>query len=469
MKWMKLAVVIASATAFGRAYAFHDGGVAYCDGCHSMHNSSGNKTMSGGRNTTLAGWNAAGKASTTQFKGNAYLLQGSDDSSTCLNCHAANDAAPNGYHVMTYPAPAAGTAPVQRTPGGDFGWLSITNTYFTNYGVLSTTASTIKGERHGHNIVAQDYGLLPDTTLLTAPGGNYPAANLSCASCHDPHSRARIDSTGAIVASAFGSKVAPIGASGSYGAAPTANEAVGVYRLLATANYAQMSLQDQGVSTIPFAANPPVAVAPSTYNRSEGATETRVAYGAGMSEWCANCHVSIHADNSTSTMIHPASNAAKLQASTANDLAGNPNGTTIEAIYNAYKSSGDLTGTSATSYTSLVPYEEGVTDVAKLATHAVNDGTQTGGPTGATENVMCLSCHRAHASGWSSMTRWNNKAEFITVGGAYPGTDATGEGAYGQYNLGYTQAQYAAAMYDRPATNFAFAQRSLCNKCHAKD
>jgi hypothetical protein len=26
-----------------------------------------------------------------------------------------------------------------------------------------------------------------------------------------------------------------------------------------------------------------------------------------------------------------------------------------------------------------------------------------------------------------------------------------------------------AAMYDRPATKFAYAQRSLCNKCHAKD
>jgi hypothetical protein len=27
----------------------------------------------------------------------------------------------------------------------------------------------------------------------------------------------------------------------------------------------------------------------------------------------------------------------------------------------------------------------------------------------------------------------------------------------------------AAAYYDRPATRFAAEQRSLCNKCHAKD
>lgn len=458
-----LATALLTFAAAGNALAFHDGGVAYCDGCHSMHNSSGNASMSGGRNKTLAGWNAAGKASTTQFQGNAFLLQGSDDSSTCLNCHAANDAAPSGYHIMTFPAPAAGAAPVERTPGGDFAWLTQTFSALASYGAPVTS----KGERHGHNVVAQDYGLTADTTLLTAPGGTYAASALSCASCHDPHSRARIiDANGTIVNAALGAKVLPIGASGSYGGAPTANEAVGVYRLLAPSNYSQMSY----TNTTPFTANPPVAVAPSTYNRSEAATDTRVAYGQGMSEWCSNCHVAIHNNNTNAAntaLIHPAGNGAKLTA-TANDLAGNAAGTTIANIYNAYKMSGDLTNTQTSSYTSLVPYEEGTGVIATLAGHAVNDGTQLGGPTGS-ENVMCLSCHRAHASGFDNISRWNNRAEFLTVGGAYPGTDATGEGAYGQYSMGMTQAQYQAAMYDRPATQFAYAQRSLCNKCHAKD
>jgi hypothetical protein len=83
---------------------------------------------------------------------------------------------------------------------------------------------------------------------------------------------------------------------------------------------------------------------------------------------------------------------------------------------------------------------------------------------------MCLSCHRAHASGWQSMTRWNNKSEYLTIGGEFPGTDATGaEAKGGQYNGGMTKAQYQAAMYDRAPTAFAVTQRSLCNKCHAKD
>jgi hypothetical protein len=450
----------------GNAMAFHDGGVAYCDGCHSMHNSSGNKAMSGGRNTALTGWNALGKASTTQFQGNAYLLQGSDDSSTCLNCHAASDTKPSSYHVMTFPAPAAGASPMERTPGGDFAWLTITTKATASYGAPVSN----KGERHGHNVVAQDYGLVADTTLLTAPGGDYPAASLSCASCHDPHSRARItDANGTIVNASLGKAVLPIGAAGSYGAAPTTDEAVGVYRLLAPSNYSQMSVT--GVTA--FSANPPVAVAPSTYNQSEGTNEVRVAYGKGMSEWCANCHVSIHNDttNAANTkLIHPAGNGALLTAA-ANDLAGNATGTTIANIYNAYVKSGDLTGAQTTSYTSLVPFERGTGVLATLAGFASNANStgSAAGPTGGTENVMCLSCHRAHATGFASLSRWTNASEFLTIGGAYPGTDATGEGAYGQYSLGYTQAQYQAAMYDRPATAFAFAQRSLCNKCHAKD
>ena len=86
------------------SYAFHDGGVANCDGCHTMHNSSGNKAV-------------AKKGGSTQFQGYNFLLQGSDDSSTCLNCHAANDAvgSPKSYHVMTYPAPALGIPPTERT------------------------------------------------------------------------------------------------------------------------------------------------------------------------------------------------------------------------------------------------------------------------------------------------------------------------------------------------------------------
>ena len=56
---------------------FHAGGVAACDGCHVMHNAS----YGVARSTKVAPWTNAVPA---------FLLQGSDQSSTCLVCHGDN-------------------------------------------------------------------------------------------------------------------------------------------------------------------------------------------------------------------------------------------------------------------------------------------------------------------------------------------------------------------------------------------
>ena len=98
MKGVKLILVIMAAVlvTFGLgnvSYAFHDGGVAYCDGCHTMHNSSGNQPMMGSRGQ-------GSKPSNPQFTGVAFLLQGSDQSSTCLNCHAGDASHGQDYQVI---------------------------------------------------------------------------------------------------------------------------------------------------------------------------------------------------------------------------------------------------------------------------------------------------------------------------------------------------------------------------------
>ena len=454
MKASKILVAAAlmSLAASGSALAFHDGGAAYCEGCHTMHNSSGNVAQGKGANTT-------------QLKGVNYLLQGSDQSSTCLisGCHANTAANAKSKVVFTTDAAAGGTIPASYTPGGDFAWTKETFNWSNSYGGTGTS----KGERHGHNIVATDLGLSADSTLLTSPGGNYPAANLACSSCHDPHGKFRIvDAAGTVQRPVVGAltgatdvnKSLPISASGSYGAMPSATEAVGVYRLLAGQGYLPDSVS--GVAGITaFGASPPYAVVNSSYNRKETTTDTRVAYGTGMSEWCSNCHGGIHNSSASldagTSFLHPASSDSKL-------------GATVLGNYNAYVASANFTNTVATAYTSLVPFEEGTNDRSALAAHAVTNGSVTTGAD-ANSNVMCLSCHRAHASGWDSMTRWNNKSEFLTVAGAYPGVGVAAEGGYGQYNNGKTQAEIQATFYDRPATSFATYQRSLCNKCHAKD
>jgi predicted CXXCH cytochrome family protein len=387
------------------AYAFHSGGVAECGGCHNMHNAP---------------------------PGGSFLLVGTDQSSACLTCHENSaDTGPTSYHVSTAPGSlGAGQAPLQRSPGGDFGWLKKSYTFVVRGSTISE-----EGQTHGHNIVAADFTYVADTENTQAPGGNFAAGDLHCTSCHDPHGKYRRLSDGSIATAG-----APIIGSGSYAtsANPASGEAVGVYRLLAGIGY-------KGI----FTTNPPAAVAPSTYNRTESTTQTRVAYGKNMSEWCATCHEDMH---SAGNYVHPVSQNL---------------GSTIAGIYGQYKKSGDMSGVATSSYLSLVPFEENSTDYATvLKPHAKNDDTYLQGPT-TTSQVSCMSCHRAHASGFEYALRWNMEGEFMTYQGNWPGTDTTP--TVPQFARGRTGAETQAAYYDRAATTFASYQRVLCNKCHAQD
>ena len=412
----------------GQAFAFHDGGVADCAGCHSMHSAAG-----------------------------PDLMVASDQSSTCLSCHeSVNDTGPTRYHISTPDAELQNSTdiPVQRTPGGDFGWLR------QDFTATATYYAPIHndGQTRGHNIVAADNGYIADTNNTIAPGGSMSSGQLGCQSCHNPHGQARIDESGNIVLPTIGTTFPPITGSGSYGDVPAAGEAVGVYRLLGQAGY-----QATGV---PIAFDGvPAAVVPSNYNRTEAVTPTRVAYGYGNTGgydswggWCSTCHPGMHGDSpgSPSGVVHPVNAALNGEASN----------------YNAYVKTGDLTGSNTDSFTSLVPYSSPVTNIALLSSLANNDGSVLTGPQGS-DRLNCLSCHRAHASGWEYALRWNNEAEFLTLGPPatpiYPGIDA-GLGNQGQFNRGYTIAQMEAAYNDRPAgLEFAGHQRVLCNKCHLKD
>lgn len=437
---ISLAVSASALLLAAPAFAFHSGGVAECEGCHTMHNS------------------LDGKAVTTalpQFQSGPYLLKGNDQSSACLNCHNAADTAPSSYHISTDASKlAAGVAPVEMTPGGDFAWLK------KNYTVTvrNTVDPTLgKGERKGHNIIAADYGYVADSTQTVAPGGTYPAANLACSSCHDPHGKYRRFADGTIATTGL-----PIFNSGSYNNsnAPIASvSAVGVYRILGGVGYTPKSMGGANA----FTAGPPSAVAPSTYNRSEATAQTHVAYGSGMSEWCANCHTAMLENNYASGMkglVHPAGNNAKLTAA-------------IVANYNSYVTSGIMTNADATkAYSSLAPFELGkgfsLTDVAALKTLAVNTDTLDQSAS-TTANVSCLSCHRAHASGFESMTRYNLENEFMTI------ADSTNAAAYdsstteNKINQGLNVSEQTNAYYGRAASAFGPYARNYCNKCHAKD
>ena len=400
----------------GTPEAFHSGGVAECGGCHSMH---------------------------TPKVGGSFLLIGTDPSSTCLTCHMhAGDTGPSSYHIATADADMpAGVAPLQRTPGGDFGWLR-KDYSFTVRGTVTNEG----GETHGHNIVAADTPFTVDADNPTAPGGTFPSGQLGCTSCHDPHGRVRRRADGSYATgAALGGTADPIIASGSYdnSVAPAAGQAVGTYRLL-------RGLNDNSVPGVTFT-GVAVAVTPSSYNRTEAATQTRTAYGASgintWGNWCASCHPGMH---SSGNYVHPVDQSL---------------GGTVTAAYNAYVKSGDLTGVVGSSFTSLVPFAENTMDIPTLQSHAKNNDSVLTGPS-SSDKVVCLSCHRAHASGFPEALRWNMEGEFMVYNSLYPGTD---NGSPVQFARGRLAAETQAAYYDRPVTKFASYQRVLCNKCHAKD
>jgi hypothetical protein len=424
---------------------FHAGGVAACDGCHVMHNA-GNGRI---RSTAVAPWTDAVPA---------FLLQGSDQSSTCLICHGGTGSPTNSY-IMT--ATTQTVANINYTPGGDFGWLRL------------PAGTGPNAAYRGHNVAAADFGFQGENRI--APGGTYQgtgsgAGQFACSNCHDPHGRYRMQGAAGgswTWAGPTGSGLAtitqPIYSSGSYGNLPTTTEATGSYRLLAGRGYVPASNVSGAYA---FPNNPPVAIAPAQYNKIEGSTpssQVRVAYGSGMSEWCQNCHTNIHLDNyvsgamGASGLRHPAGQGAILKPGQIN-------------VYNTYVSSGKFNGT-GDLYTSLVPFEAagkvsydgngGTTaDITKLAVAA--NGADTAGifVASSQSNVMCLTCHRAHASAFTAMVRWNPDDTFLTNASQFTDTQGREALAVGTLKAGY---------YGRNPVDLGSFQRSLCNKCHGKD
>ena len=87
----------------------------------------------------------------------------------------------------------------------------------------------------------------------------------------------------------------------------------------------------------------------------------------------------------------------------------------------------------------------------------------TAGPT-SNDQVMCLSCHRAHATPFADATRWDMAADFLVLSHpAVAGADSLGNPIF---DGGATQADIDNMYYGYTFTN---DQRSLCNKCHVKD
>ena len=144
------------------------------------------------------------------------------------------------------------------------------------------------------------------------------------------------------------------------------------------------------------------------------------AYKSGMSQWCANCHSDFHNTGYPTILRHPS---------------GKEIGAAIASAYGSYNGTSDpYGGMRATAYLAEVPFEDNSPE---------HTTSSTMGPT-ASSRIMCLTCHRAHASSAPDAGRWDFSVTF-------PADDGRRSGSYALLNP-----------YDK-------SQRSLCNKCHIKD
>jgi len=141
------------------------------------------------------------------------------------------------------------------------------------------------------------------------------------------------------------------------------------------------------------------------------------AYNYGVSAWCANCHTRYGRDHGEDGGFeHPVDE--------------NLNRRTIRN-YHRYNGTADpFGGNAATAYLAAVPFEDPAVTVSSTA-----------GP-GAASSVMCLSCHRAHATSAPQAGRWDFNVEFLDTDGAVSGS------------------------YPIPNPYLDPAQESLCQKCH---
>ena len=275
-------------------------------------------------------------------------------------------------------------------PGGDFYWVTKSWSW-----IAGSRSETSPGDSHGHNLEAPAYGLSRDLSRGTAPGGTFRSAELGCTSCHDPHGNGNFRML-------YGAGAGPAVMGGRFTFANPAPLARGI-----------------GAITIPGQTTP-----------GDETDSRHSVYKSGMSEWCANCHGLYH-EAGGSGFAHPVGeNLGSAQAGQYNLYLGqqNPGGGNVEA-----------------SWWSLVPFEAVGVDLA-----SANPFGWTTGP-GAADRVMCLSCHRAHASPFRVAGRWDFDAALLVDAHPAPGDGGASAADVSRRDYGYA---------------YSTGQGTLCRKCH---
>ncbi|MFH1673467.1 MAG: cytochrome c3 family protein [Pseudomonadota bacterium] len=320
-----------------------------CSNCHTMHNSQGGEMVVG-----FEPFEAGGATNPT------LLI------TTCLGCHTASDpsiwkdattGAPIVYNVSapTYGASSDGGTTHQGLAAGNFYWVT-------------------QNDANGHNIFSGS----PDPNLTVAPGAVTSGCGLN--GCHDNLHETNTNfgtRQGCSKCHMMGNVNGPSGYHHRIDTDTVIDSAdEGWYRFLA----GHMGGIGLGVSGIEDSDWEHETTA--THNEYLGLSAGKTsagsfsACGPTMTGFCCGCHGNFHIEELDGRWIrHPSDVAIQNSGEYAN----------------AFGAAGGGTGT----YNPLVP-------VARPSLSAISNTVTLG-----TDMVMCLSCHRAHASPYYKMLRWD--------------------------------------------------------------
>lgn len=323
-----------------------------CSNCHTMHNSQGGAAV------------VKDAYDTAQDTPVEFLLnRGGGSKTTCWGCHAQTTA----LNILTL-IPQIRHTNATDLAGGNFGYIATV-------------------DNQGHNVI--DYTDNPETTLTGAPPGDensntVTGLTLTCAGANGCHGDRTVTGVGASMKGAhhtndnilkFGASFTLTGQGASTGLS---------YRFLKGVKGAEETNWLNSSSTVHNE-----YIGTTTGGVSEDSTISSPGAAGAISGLCAECHGNFHGGSV--------------------DIGG-PTGTPW------LRHPTDITLPSSGEYTSYTAYSV----TAPVARTTIADGTTTPSstvtPSGNTNDiVMCLSCHRAHASANFKMTIWDYKSATLAT------------------------------------------------------
>ena len=443
-------------------YHSYDGLI--CTDCHTLHGSENGAAVLGGK-TDGAATNWAGFDDLTVGGGYRELLKKGDWPDICLSCHK------EGYNTAL-------TADLPSVEGVTYGnWVApivmTTDGYYAADGTINgKTFSMPAGDffysnldpKKGHNPAytkGADFALTgtsklmsTDTTLKAAPpGGSITDGEWSCHSCHGMHSRFSGGYTAyRQIKRKVNGLVITADVSG-FGVETRAGDyAVGTL----AAGFESIKSNTRG--DIQQDANGKYTVYKNERkdaNALQGADlfalesdTNKNVYQGGFSSFCSACHGNFHdgsAADGTATV--EGGNNGKTEVNST--WVKHP--TNIDMVTGGTRKYGKSTYTVAVSNAQNTNPNPAGYDwkypLVKADANFTVTSTGANGPADTTDRIMCLTCHKAHATQFDNMVRWDANGHAFIKNGEVDFTGAASNGDNIAYGCGKCHQKGGTAAY----------------------